>query len=85
MKSKTYLSAKITDDDRVKVDINGPASEVMEVLEEAAVSIFKSFKENGYSDAMALYCLFFKNVAKEVFNIDLGRGYNQMIIDKYKE
>lgn len=36
------------------------ASEVMEVLE-----------ENGYSDAMALYCLFFKNVAKEVFNINL--------------
>lgn len=71
MKSKTYLSAKITDDDRVKVDINGPASEVVELLEEEAVSIFKSFKENGYSDTMALFCLFFKNVAKEVFDIDL--------------
>lgn len=71
MKSKTYLSAKITDDDRVRVDINGPASEVMEVLEESAVSIFKSFKETGYSDTMALFCLFFKNVAKEVFDIEL--------------
>ena len=71
MKSKTYLSAKITDDARVKVNINGPASEVMEVLEAAAVSIFKSFKETGYSDAKALYCLFLQNVAKEVFDIDL--------------
>lgn len=71
MKSKTYLSAKITDDDRIKVDINGPASEVMELLEEEAVSIFKSFKGNGYSDTMALFCLFYKNVAKEVFDIDL--------------
>lgn len=71
MKSKTYLSAKITDDDRVRVDINGPASEVMEVLEESAVFIFKSFKETGYSDTMALFCRFFKNVAKEVFDIDL--------------
>lgn len=69
MKSETYLSSKITDD-RVKVDINGPASEVMELLEGEAISIFKSFKENGYSDTMALFCLFIKNVAKEVFNID---------------
>lgn len=66
MKSKTYLSSKITDDDRVKVDINGPASEVME-----AVSIFKSFKENGGSNTIELFCLFYKNVAKEVFDIDL--------------
>lgn len=71
MKSKTYLSAKITDDDRVKVDINGPASEVMELLEEEAVSIFKSFKENGGSNTIELFCLFYKNVAKEVFDIDL--------------
>ena len=71
MKSEIYLSAKITDDGRVKLDINGPASEVMELLEDEAVSIFKSFKENGYSDTMALFCRFFKNVAKEVFNIDL--------------
>lgn len=71
MTSKTYLSAKITDDDRVKVDINGPASEVMVLLEEEAVTIFKSFKDNGYSDRMALFCLFIKNVAKDVFNIDL--------------
>lgn len=71
MKSETYLSAKITDD-RVKVDINGPASEVMELLEEEAISIFKSFfKDTGYSDTMEVFCLFFKNVAKEVFNIDL--------------
>lgn len=70
MKSKTYLSAEIIDD-RVKVDINGSASEVMELLEEEAVSIFKSFKENGCSDTIALFCLFYKNVAKEVFDIDL--------------
>ena len=71
MKSKTYLSARITDDDRVKVDIKGPASEVMEVLEAAAVSIFKSFKENGCSDAIDVFSLFCENVAKEVFDIDL--------------
>ena len=71
MKSKTYLSVKITDDDRTKVDINGPASEVMELLEELTVSIFKLFKDNGCSDTMALLCLFYKNVAKEVFDIDL--------------
>ena len=71
MKSKTYLSVKITDDDRVRVDINGPASEVMDLLEELTVSIFKSFKDNGCSDTMALFCLFYKNVAKEVFDIDL--------------
>ena len=84
MKSETYLSAKITDD-RVKVDINGPVGEVYELLEKAAVFIFKSFKKNGYSETIALFFLFYKNVAKEVFDIDLGRGYNQMIIDKYKE
>lgn len=70
MKSKTYLSAKIIDD-CVKVDINGSASEVMVLLEEEAVSIFKSFKENGCSDTIALFCLFYKNVAEEVFDIDL--------------
>ena len=71
MKSETYLSAKITDDDRVKVNINGPGSDVMILLEEEAVSIFKSFKENGCSNTIALFYLFLKNVAKEVFNIDL--------------
>lgn len=70
MKSETYLLARITDD-RVKVYINGPASEVMELLKKEAVSIFKSFKENGCSDTNAVFCLFFKNVAKEVFDIDL--------------
>lgn len=71
MKSKTYLSAKITDDDRVKVDINGPADEVIVLLEDATVSIFKSFEENGCSHTMALFRLFFKKVTEEVFNIDL--------------
>ena len=71
MKSKTYLSAKITDDDHVKVDINGSASEVMVLLEEEAVTIFKSFKEKGFSDTMALFCLFYMKVRKEVFDIDL--------------
>lgn len=70
MKSKTYLSAKITDDD-VKVDINGSASEVMALLEEEAITIFKLFKEKGFSDTFALFCLFYKKVAKEVFNINL--------------
>ena len=70
MKSEIYLSAKITDG-RVKMDINGPGSVVMVLLEEEAVSIFKSFKENGCSDTMAVFCMFFKNVAKEVFDIDL--------------
>lgn len=71
MKSKTYLSAKITDDDRVKVDINGPAREVMVLLEEEAVMLFKSFKENGYPDTMGVFCQFVENVTKEVFDIDL--------------
>lgn len=71
MKSTTYLSAKFTDDDRVKVDINGPAIEVMELLEEETVSIFNSFKEAGYSDTMAVFCQFFQNVTKEVFGIEL--------------
>ena len=70
MKSETYLSAKITDD-RVKVAFNGPVGEVYALLEEAAVSIFKSFKENGYSETIALFGLFYKNVAKEVFDVDL--------------
>lgn len=71
MKSKTYLSAEILDDNRVKVDIDGPARHVLELLEDEAVMLFKSFKENGYSDTMALYCQFFQNVTKEVFDIDL--------------
>ena len=71
MKSEIYLSAKITDDGRVKLDINGPGREVMELLEEEAVYIFKSFKDNGYSDTMAVFSMFIKNVAKEVFDIDL--------------
>ena len=71
MKSETYLSAKITDDDRVKVDINGPARHVLELLEEEAVMLFKSFKENGCSDTMAVFCQFIRNVSKEVFDIDL--------------
>ena len=32
MKSETYLSAKITDEGRVKVEINGPADEVLELF-----------------------------------------------------
>lgn len=71
MKSETYLSAKITDDDRFKVDVNGTADEVLALLVDLTVSIFKSFEENGCSYTMSLFRLFFKNVCKEVFDIDL--------------
>lgn len=70
MTSKTYLSAKILDD-RIKVDINGPRSEVMALFEEEAVMLFNSFKENGCPDTMGVFCRFVKNVTKEVFDIDL--------------
>lgn len=36
MKSEIYLFAKKTDDGRLKLDINGPGREVMELLEEEA-------------------------------------------------
>lgn len=71
MKSKTYLSAKITDEGRVEVVINGTTDELLVLLEKEAVSIFKEREKHGHHDSIALFYLFFKNVAKEVFNIDL--------------
>lgn len=72
MKSNTYLSSKILDDERYRVDINGPTDEVMELLEAQTVAIFKLLKkDSGLPDTMERFCFLYKNVAKEVFNIDL--------------
>ena len=71
MKSETHLSARITDDGRLQLDIYGPAGKILVLLEEEAVSIFEKLKNEGNPATMALFCLFYKNVAKEVFNIDL--------------
>lgn len=71
MRSNTYLSAKIKEDEHVEVNINGPVSEVLPLLEEEAVAIFKLLDKAGSPDTLDLFCLFFKNVAKEVFDIDL--------------
>lgn len=70
MKSETRLSAKITDEGRVKVEINGTADEVLVLLEDEAVSIFKELKKQGYPDSIKVFALFFEHVTKEVFNID---------------
>ena len=70
MKSETYLSAKITDEGRAEVAINGTADELLALLEEEAVSIFKECEKQGHHASMALFYLFLKNVAKEVLNID---------------
>lgn len=70
MKSETYISAKILDDS-VRVDITGPASEVMELFEAAAVDIFKELRDCGYPDTKGLFCHFVENVTKEVFPDDL--------------
>ena len=66
MKSETYLSAKILDDDSARVDIKGSAKEILVLLEVATVDIFTELKDSGYPDSLELMCLFFKNVAKEV-------------------
>lgn len=71
MKSKTYLFSEILDDDCYRIDINGPSDEVMELLEAQAVAVFKAIKDSGRLDSMDLFCFFFKNVAKKVFDIDL--------------
>ena len=71
MKSETYLSAKITDEGRVEVVINGTADELLALLVEEAVSIFRECEKHGHHVSMALFYLFLKDVAKEVFNIDL--------------
>lgn len=70
MKSETRMSAKILDDGRVNVDIQGPANEVLSLLEEETVSVFKKLEEEGYPAMMAAFYLFVKNVGKEVFGFD---------------
>lgn len=71
MKSEPYMSATITDEGRVKLEIHGPGNKLLVLLEEEAVSIFEELKNEGNPATMALFWLFFKNVAKEVFDIDL--------------
>lgn len=72
MKSKTHLSAKITDEGLLEVTINGTADELLVLLEDEAVSIFKELKKHGgYPECFKVFTLFYKNVAKEVFDIDL--------------
>lgn len=71
MKSETYLSAKITDEGRVEVAINGTTVELLVLLEREAVSIFEECEKHGHQDSLALLYLFVKNVAKEVLDIDL--------------
>lgn len=70
MKSETYISAKILDDS-VRVDITGPASEVMELFTAAAVDIFKELRDCGYPHTLEVMRLFFKNVAEGVYGDDL--------------
>ena len=71
MKSETHLSAKITDEGRVEVEINGTADKVLVLLENEAVFIFKELKKQGYPDGFKVFAQFFEHVTKEVFDIDL--------------
>ena len=71
MKSETYMSAKITDEGRAEVVINGTADKLIALLEEEAVTVYKECEKHGHHVGMALFYLFLKDVAKEVFNIDL--------------
>lgn len=70
MKSETYLSAKIMNG-RVKVEMQGPADKLLSLLTEEAVGIFKELVKEGYPDTFEVFRMFFGNVAKEVFDIDL--------------
>lgn len=71
MKSENYLSAEIQEDGHVKVTINGPSNIVLLLLEEEAVAIFNSLKDASRSTTMKVMLMFFKNVAKEVLDIDI--------------
>lgn len=71
MKSEPCLSAKITEDGRVKVDIYGPANKLLPLLEEEAVSIFNELKDKCYPNTLEVMCLFFKNITERVFDDDL--------------
>ena len=71
MKSETYLSAAITDEGCVKVNIHGHADELLILLEDETVSIFKGLRDGGYPYTMDVFYLFIQNIVKEVFDIDL--------------
>lgn len=71
MKSETRLSATITEDDSVKVDIYGHADKLLLLLEEEAVSIFNELEDKCYPNTLELMCMVFKNIAERVFNDDL--------------
>ena len=70
MKIETHLSAKIQDG-RVKLEMQGPADKLLSLLTEEAVGLFKELTNEGYPDTFEVFHLFFKNVAREVFDIDL--------------
>lgn len=70
MKSETYLSAKIMNG-RVKVEMQGPADKLLSLLTEEAVGLFKELAKEGHPDTSEVFRMFYGNVAKEVFNIDL--------------
>ena len=71
MKSEPHLSATITDDGRLKVDIYGPADKLLPLLEEEAYAIFNELKDKCYPQTLEVLCLFFKNVTERVFPDDL--------------
>lgn len=71
MKSETHLSATITDEVRMKVDIYGPADKLLPLLEAESVSIFNELKDKCYPNTLEVMCLFFKNIAERVFDDDL--------------
>ena len=71
MKSEFYLTAEITDDDRARVTINGPANKILALLEEEAVQLFEELKNEGCPDTLEIFCLFFKKVTERVFPDDL--------------
>lgn len=71
MKFETLMTARINDDDQLEVSINGPANDLLVLLEEEAVRLFKELKNEGYPDTQAVFRLFFKNVTERVFPDDL--------------
>jgi len=71
MKSEFYMSTEIQDDGQAKVTITGPATKLLQLLEEEVVSIFNELKDKCYSDTLEVMCLFFKNIAERVFPDDL--------------
>lgn len=71
MKSETRMSATITDEGCVKVDIYGPGDKLLPLLEEEAYAIFNELKEKCYPQTLEVMCLFFKNVTERVFPDDL--------------